>query len=282
MSEQPLVSIIIPTYNSGETLEKCLQSIKRQSYRNIEVIVVDKGSIDKTIEIAKRFGVKVYIVNAKERTEQINYGAKKAKGGYIYRVDSDFVLESGIVEEAISKCESEGYDAICVHNTSDPTISFWSRVRKLERDCYRNDDLNVAARFFKKSVFDAVGGFDEDLIASEDYDLHNRLLKADFKVGRITSQEVHIGEPKTLREIVKKHYYYGKTIGKFMKKNPERGLKQLSPIRLSYIRNWEEFFKHPILTVGFVIYQIARYVPAGIGYLITILSVGELNEQKRD
>lgn len=268
MSEYLLVSIIIPTYNSEETLEKCLESIKWQSYRNIEVIVVDKASTDKTIEIAKRFGVKVYIINAKERAEQINYGAKESKGEYIYRVDSDFILEPDVVKEAIRKCEIEQYDAIAVHNTSDPTISFWSRVRKLERDCYRNDDLNIAARFLKKNVFDAIGGFDEDLVASEDYDLHNKLLKAGFKVGRITAQEVHIGEPKSLWEIVKKHYYYGKTIGEFIERNPERGLKQLSPIRLSFIRNWREFFEHPILTVGFVIYQIARYVPAGVGYFI--------------
>ncbi|MFH7873662.1 MAG: glycosyltransferase, partial [Candidatus Aenigmatarchaeota archaeon] len=49
---KPLVSIIIPTYNSEKTLAKCLESIKNQSYKNIEIIVVDRFSKDKTAEIA--------------------------------------------------------------------------------------------------------------------------------------------------------------------------------------------------------------------------------------
>ena len=57
--EDPLVSIIIPTYNSEKTLPLCLESIKRQTYKNIEVIVLDNFSIDRTVDIAKRY-VKVH------------------------------------------------------------------------------------------------------------------------------------------------------------------------------------------------------------------------------
>ncbi|MEM4680606.1 MAG: glycosyltransferase, partial [Nanopusillaceae archaeon] len=266
---KPLVSIIIPTYNSEKTIAKCLESIKNQSYKNIEVIVVDRFSKDKTAEIAKSFDVKVFQIKAKERSEQKNFGVKMAKGKYIYLVDSDFILDSNVVKEAVNKCELEGYDAICIHNTSDPNISFWSRVRKLERDCYKDDELNVAARFFRREVFEYIGGFDESLIACEDYDFHNRLLDKNFKIGRIESKEVHIGEPKSLWEIAKKHYYYGKTIGEFIKKNPKRGAEQLKPIRPAFIRHWKEFVKHPILTLGFFIYQFVRYFSAGLGYLVS-------------
>ncbi len=57
--DEPLVSIVIPTYNSEKTLPLCLESVKRQTYRNIEVIVVDSYSKDRTVEIARRFGAKV-------------------------------------------------------------------------------------------------------------------------------------------------------------------------------------------------------------------------------
>jgi len=267
---EPLVSVIIPTKNSEKTLGKCLESIKNQTYKNTEIIVVDNYSIDRTKEIAGRYTKQVYD-KGPERSSQVNFGVKKARGKYVYRIDSDFILRPSVVEEAINKCENGGYDAICVHNTSDPTISFWSRVRKLERDCYKDDNLNVAARFFSKNVFEAVGGFNEKLVAAEDYDLHNKLLKKGFKIGRINAEEVHINEPKSIWEIAEKHYYYGKTIREFIKNNPKRGIKQLNPIRSSYLRHWKEFLKHPILTAGFIIYQFVRYGAAGLGYLRSIM-----------
>jgi len=251
-------------------LAKCLRSIKNQTYKNIETIVVDRFSKDKTVEIAKSYGAKVFVTNARERSVQKNFGVKQSIGKYAYIVDSDFIVEPEVIEEAVKKCENENYDAICIHNTSDPTISFWSKVKKLERDCYKDDELNVAARFFRKEVFGAIGGFNESLVAGEDYDLHNRLLEKGFRIGRIKAQEIHIGEPKTIWEIARKHYYYGKTIGEFIKKNPRRGMKQLSPIRPAFIRHWKKFVRHPILSLGFIIYQFVRYFSAGLGFLESV------------
>lgn len=108
------------------------------------------------------------------------------------------------------------------------------------------------------------------MVAAEDYDLHNRLLAYGFKIGYIKSKEIHIGEPITLLEIAKKHYYYGKTVKKFLDANPERGIKQISPLRPAFLRNWKNFAKHPTLTAGFVIYQILRYVAAGLGFLSSL------------
>ncbi len=262
----PLVSIIIPTYNSGVTLDGCLKSIKRQTYKNIEIIIVDKFSTDNTKEIAKKY-TDIIFEKGPERSTQFNFAARYAKGKYIYRVDSDFIVETKVIEECIEKCEKEGFNAVAVHNTSDPTISFWSKVRKFERDMYKDDEINIGARFFKKSIFEKVGGFDESLVAGEDYDIHNKFLRIGCKIGKIKSEEVHIGEPKTLMDIAKKHYYYGKTIEDFVKKNSDRANKQLNPIRSAYVRHWKEFLYHPILTIGFFIYQFARYSAAGFGFI---------------
>jgi len=268
MRGKPLVSVVVPTFNSEGFLERCLRSVREQTYGNVEVVVVDKNSKDKTVAIAKDFGVRVFVIEAEERCMQMNYGVKKARGEFVYIVGSDFVLEQAVVEEAVEKCVVEGFDAVCVHNTSDPSVSFWAKVRKLERDCYAGDELNVAARFFGKDVFEKVGGFDERLVAAEDYDLHNRLLKHGFKIGYIKSKEIHIGEPRSLVEIARKHYYYGKTLKRFLDANLERGIKQISPLRPAFIRNRKNFAKHPTLTMGFVVYQIVRYFAAGLGFLI--------------
>jgi len=268
-NQKPLVSVIVPTLNSERFLERCLTSIRRQTYSNIEVIVVDNYSTDKTREIAEKYADLV-LLKGPERSAQVNFGVKYARGKYVYRVDSDFVVEPFVVEEAIRKCEIECFDAICVHNTSDPSASFWARVRKLERDCYFYDKLNVAARFFRKDVFERIGGFDERLVAAEDYDLHNRLVKHGFKIGYIKSKEIHIGEPESLSEIAKRHYYYGKTLKNFIAMNSVRGIEQISPIRPAFIRNWKRFTECPSLTFGFLVYQVVKYFSAGLGFLFSL------------
>jgi len=262
------VSVIVPTFNSERFLKQCLRSIKEQSYPNIEVIVVDNFSKDRTRKIAEEYADLVLLKGA-ERSAQVNFGVKHAHGKYVYRVDSDFIVEPNVIEEAVSKCEEQGYDAVEIHNTSDPTVSFWSRVRKIERDCYRDDKLNIGARFAKKEAFETVKGFDETLIAAEDYDFHNRLLDNGFAIGQIKAQEIHLGEPKSLSEIARKHYFYGKTIQNYIKRNPARAAKQFSPMRLGYSKYLSEFLRNPILSTGLFLYQFVRYSATTIGFLST-------------
>ncbi|HVP16457.1 MAG TPA: glycosyltransferase [candidate division Zixibacteria bacterium] len=266
IENKPLVSIIIPTKNSADTIDKCLASVRMQSYGKIEIILVDNYSRDETLNIAKKYGTKVYLAGP-ERSAQVNFGVSRALGKYVYRVDSDFVLEPSVVHEAVQSCEKFGYDAIVIHNTSDPTISFWAKVRKMERDSYRNDKINVAARFWKKEVFESIGGFDVNLIAGDDYDLHNRLLKGGYKIGWIKAQETHIGEPRNMAEIFRKHYFYGQNLGRFIEKNQERALRQLSPLRRSLAKSLSGTYQDPAIIMGFFVYQFLRYTAATLGML---------------
>jgi glycosyltransferase involved in cell wall biosynthesis len=267
----PLVSIIIPTKNSANTLGNTLESINNQTYKNYEIIVVDNHSTDDTLIIAKKYTNKTFLMGP-ERTAQVNFGIKNAQGKYIYRIDSDWVLDPSVLEQAIKKCEDEGFEAILVYNNDDPTISFWGKVRYFERDMAQQDDLNVGARFIRKDILDKVGYFDEKMVAAEDYDLHNRIVAAGYKVGRISAKESHLGAPRSLIEVMKKHYYYGTTLPEFLEKNPKKGIKQLSPLRPAYAKNWKLFLKHPIMTLGFLTYQAARYSSAIVGYTIVRVS----------
>ncbi|MFI3163499.1 MAG: glycosyltransferase family 2 protein [Bacillota bacterium] len=87
------ISIIIPTYNDEEYIQKCLYSIVSQSYTNIEVIVVVDGATDNTLEIAKQYidddRVKVYFQNNAGSGPARNYGLSKATGEYVMFVDAD-------------------------------------------------------------------------------------------------------------------------------------------------------------------------------------------------
>ena len=263
----PLVSVAIPSRNSAGTIDSCLDSIESQTYRPLEVIVVDNRSSDGTeIKVSMRSGVKL-MRGGNERSAQLNKAIRAAHGKYVYRVDSDFVVSRQVIEEAVFACEAWGYDAVLVHNTSDPTISLWARVRALERDCYVDDRINVAARFVAKEWLDKVGGFNEALVASEDYDLHNRLLQKGASLGRIRSGEVHIGEPRTLREVVVKHLFYGNLLHGFVSQYQRFSLKQLGPARAAYLRHWRYFLRDPVATFLFPLYEYVRYASAVLGYL---------------
>lgn len=244
-----------------------------QTYKNLEVIVVDNCSTDRTGLIAHRYGARVY-VRGPERGAQVNFGVRKARGKYVYRVDGDFILQSGVISEAVESCEKSGYDAVVIHNTSDPTISFWARVRKMERDCYKNDESNVAARFWNRRVFSILFGFEETLVAGDDYDFHNKLVESGFRIGRIEAHEVHLGEPKNIAEVFQKHYYYGKSISRFVRRNPRRAVVQLSPFRRAFVRGVPNLLGDPTVALGFVIYQSVRYVAATIG--MTVARLDEL------
>ncbi|MCL4417815.1 MAG: glycosyltransferase [Actinobacteria bacterium] len=273
MNNKPLVSIIIPTKNSGEFLENCLKSIKNQTYKNIEIIVVDNNSTDKTKEIAKKY-TKLVFNKGNERGAQSNYGITHAKGKYIYRIDGDFLLNKNVIMEAVFKCEKENLDGIAIHNTSNPSISFWAKVRKLERDTYIDDDLIVGLRFYKKTAWKKIKGYNESIIW-DDYDFHNRFIKQDLKWGRIKAKESHFGEPKSLSDIFWKSYFYGKEMPQYIKTNPDRGVRQINPIRASYFRHWKSFLKEPVLTVGFLLMLLVKYSGGMLGFIIAIIHKNE-------
>lgn len=262
----PLVSVIIPSYNSAKTIGITLESLKRQTYKNIEVIVVDRGSTDATREIASKFTSNVFI-HGPERAAQVNFGASKAKGKYLYRVDSDFIVEPKVVEECVVKCESRHLDGVAVHNTSAEGLGFWADVRKFERNTYRDDELIVAVRFFSKKAWATVGGFDATLYGPEDYDFHNRFVAAGFKWERITAIERHLGEPRTLGDIWRKHFFYGQQMVGYFRKHPRTALLQFNPIRRSFLRHLETLLSHPGIFFGLIVMQIVKFTAGGLGFL---------------
>jgi len=262
--ESPLVSVIIPTLNAALYLEKCLQSLKHQTYPKVEIIVVDKFSTDETQEIATRMGVKL-ILGGRERSEQTNIGVRSASGQYVYRTDADYVFEPTVIFDAVDRIQS-GYDAVVIRGASDPTVSLWAKVRAAERECYMGDWAHTAAAFFKRDVFLAMGGFNERLTAFEEYDLHNRLLAKGYRIGTINAKATHLDEPRSLARIVRRYVYYGnrRNVREFASRNPNKGLWQLSPLRLVYVKNLRKF---RVYFIPFLVYYYAKYASALIGFL---------------
>jgi glycosyltransferase involved in cell wall biosynthesis len=107
------VSAIVTTRNSAVTLESCLSSIKRQTYPNVELIVVDNFSEDSTEAIARRFA-DTFLLAGPERSSQRNNGAAAATGEYPLFVDSDMVLSTDVAASCVAAIEQEGLGALYI------------------------------------------------------------------------------------------------------------------------------------------------------------------------
>jgi len=268
--EEPLVSVIIPTYNSERTIEKCLESIKKQTYKNIEIIIVDKGSKDKTVEIAKKYTDKVFVINAKERTEQKNFGLKVANGKYVLFIDSDMYLETNVIRECVEICENDvKVGGVCIP-VKDIGKSFWVNVIAFERELYKGSGIMEAARFLRKDLVEKVGGFEEDIIFLEEFTVPQKIEKLGYNVrSRCNSYIIHDFYDFSLIKYLKKKFYYGKTAWKYLEKYKDYGLKQINPLgRFKIFFTRKEFYMRPHLAIGLIILKMLEYVSAGFGYII--------------
>lgn len=109
------LSIIVPVYNSEKYISKCLDSLVNQSLKDIEIIVVNDGSTDKSLEILKKYeSKKVKIITQKNSgvASARNTGLKEAKGEYIAYVDSDDWVELDMFEKLYDKAIENNYDAV--------------------------------------------------------------------------------------------------------------------------------------------------------------------------
>jgi len=269
METKPLVSIIIPTFNSEKTIEKCLDSIKNQTYDNLEIIVVDKGSNDKTVEIAKRYADKIFIIDAKERSEQKNFGTKKANGKYVLFADSDMELTKKVVEECVKLAEKDDKIGGIIIPERSVGDGFWVKVRDFERSFYAGTEIE-SARFFRRDLALKVGCFDEDVVFFEESTLPQKIEKLGYNVkARIRAEILHHEENFSLLKWLKKKYYYGKTAWKYVKRYKQYGTKQISPLRrFGLFLGDKRFYSEPLLALGVLALKSLEYASAGVGYLV--------------
>ena len=187
----PLVSIVITTKNEEDNIENCLISITEQTYPNIEVIVVDNNSTDKTFEIALKFTDKVFNKGL-ERSTQRNYGMVKiACGKYVMFLDADMILGPKTAEACVLMIENGNWIALHIPEIV-LGIKYFTRVRRFERSFY-NGTVVDGARFFKKSIFVEVGGFDETMSGPEDWDIDKK-VKQIGQIGLLPTSSEYLEE----------------------------------------------------------------------------------------
>jgi len=211
LSKNPLVSIVVITYNSEKYVLETLESIKAQKYPNIELIVSDDCSTDKTVELCKswieannrRFNC-AKIITSHVNTgiaPNCNRGLKNASGEWIKFIAGDDKLEDYLIEEYINKTNSEAeikciysnvriYKNIFKEDNLLPIIkmndlifnSAEIKANEQFRILLRLNPVWTSTLFIKKELLDLVGGFNEKYPFFEDRPLLISLTKLGFKI----------------------------------------------------------------------------------------------------
>lgn len=248
------VSIVIPTFNSEKTLELCLKSVCRQSYKNTEIIVVDKFSQDNTLEIAKKYTDLIFKCRG-ERSSQRNFGFKKAKGEYFLYLDSDMVLSREAIAEAVALLNKNNKLVGIYIPEVIEGMSLLTQILNFERSFY-NESVIDAVRMVKRDSYQEIHGFDENLIAGEDWDFDRRVRKSG-KTEIIKSPLYHLQYGLTLKKYIAKKIYYSKFIARYINKWGENDVEIKKQTGFKYrffqvfVENekWRKLISNPLFAI---------------------------------
>jgi glycosyltransferase involved in cell wall biosynthesis len=188
--ETPLVSVIIPNYNYGNYISETLSSVLNQSYKNLEIIVVDDGSTDNSIEVIKRLGQDIRIIeqNNSGVSSARNKGLKASTGKYVCFLDADDFWEEHKVELQVMAAEEYDLDLIyCGYSECDVNLNIIKeQIPKHKGNCenlYRVNPgsaialLGTSTAMIRATVLEKVEGFDIELNTSADWDFLRRISK---------------------------------------------------------------------------------------------------------
>ncbi len=268
-----LVSIIIPVRDRAILLRSCLECFKKQTYKNIEIVIVDGNSTDNTVEVAKEYTDKVYIFDKKGdyRSAQKNMAAQKATGKYILTIDSDMELSEKVVENCVKKMEKNDNASGIIIPEESFGQGFWAQCKKLEKSFYIGVDWMEAARFMCREDYLKVGGYNIDLISGEDWDLSQKIGDLG-NLERINDLIYHNDGRISLFKTIKKKYYYAGEFAKYMKTSEHKekvGAQTgiLNRYKL-FLNNPKKLFKNPIIGLGMLFMKTCELGFGGVGYLV--------------
>ena len=215
MKTNALVSIVIPIYNEEATIGQCLESLRVQSWKDLEIITVDDGSTDKTPQIIKSYPVIFIAQNHKGPGTARNLGAKRAKGEILVFVDADMTFEKDFISDLtapIIKGETIGTFSKneMVKNQENIWSICWNLNKNLPRDRMIAQNHPATAHVFRavlKSEFEKVGGFEASGQYTDDWSLSAKLgRQSTLAPGAV----YYHSNPASLGEIWKQARWIGK------------------------------------------------------------------------
>lgn len=232
------VSIIIPTKNNADILEKCLESIRNLDYPDdeIEVIIVDGHSTDDTVEIARKCGCKVVYEDAGTIGGARNIGVEHSEGDYIVFIDADCVVDRDWLKNLIREFRDEKVASVGGPNiTPEDDTEFAKCIGEALKllsipgaryafnadrvvEIHHNPTCNSA---YRRSIFQEVGGFNPKLITCDDEELDYRIRKKGYRILFTPHARVYHYRRSTWKSFAKMAWNYGVGRGQVIKLHRE-------------------------------------------------------------
>ena len=229
----PIISVIIPTYNEEKDIADCLKSLGKQSFKKTEIIVVDDGSTDHTKEVIKKFN-KVKLINGEHLGPGYsrNIGAKIAKGRILVFIDSDMEFDKDYIKNLISpilknkKVIGTTHDTELVENTGNIWSKCWGKIRVSKENA---KEVKIF-RAIRKDKFLEFGGFDPKYGYADDQTFWFK-----YKIKPIVAQKTicYHRNPETLNGVYKQSRWIGASIENRLVSTPL--LQYFSPFLLFLI-----------------------------------------------
>lgn len=233
MDHSKLVSIILPIYNAESTLDRCLSSLRRQTYDNIEVLMLDDGSDDSSREICSSYArtdsrFKLYALPPSRNVATVrNAGLEMYTGDYLMFADADDLVSDNYVERLLNILIDSGCNiATCIaYDTSDTCLEYYTYHSSRQPREIRLDEYDFTSSWSHRVVWGAI--FPRSVIGSTRFDEEYHSSTDTLFMASLLSREekiVHLDEPLYV------YIYYPDSISH----------KEYDWKRFSDIRVWED------------------------------------------
>jgi glycosyltransferase involved in cell wall biosynthesis len=237
MAARPPISVVVCTKNEEARLEDCLASIAAN--HPDEILVVDGGSTDRTLEIARRFTDRVISTPKSNLTLDRQRGIDAAKHDLIAMIDADHRLKSGDLDRLYEDLVRFDLDIVQSQLASFQNRGFWDAAEEQSWDLTHNIPgpktmIGTAPAIFRRRVFERARFDDKITSAIDDTDFIYRLSKfPEIKIGIGTTRiaQLHFSDFNTYW---RKFRWYGRGDGQFCIKNPERAPSMVYHLLVRY------------------------------------------------
>ncbi len=216
--DKDLISVLMSVYNDELNIAKAIDSILDQTYKNIELLIMDDSSTDNTYKICKEYqnknSEKIKLYKNDENiglTKSLNKLIIKANGSYIARQDSDDISEEDRLEKQIKYMSQHNLDISYTRayrkGTSKkiPRLSYYLPIKLLLK--VKNPFIH-GTLLCKQKVLKKINGYDEQFIFAQDYKLALDFIKAKFKVSILKTPLYHLNMENNISTKYKKEQKY--------------------------------------------------------------------------